>query len=502
VNEPNASWRSKDRLALLVVCLAALTSTPWLTWDFVDPLPGAGDGAIYVLTAQSLLEGDGYRYLGEPFVIRPPGFSLLLAPILAAFGSNLFALNLYVQLLGVLGISLVFGFYRARVGWAVAAALAATVWLNPTFRNLANRILSDVPGLAPLFACLLLSRWARREVGIGRSAVLGLAIGLSSYVRSSIILLAPAIAIARLLREPGSRAGGLRRPLALILPILLVPLLVQLPWSLRNAAAVRVVPAEHTLLYSIPVAMFHRDKGDPASPRITPAGMLERIQVRVPQLLRALNGRLRPNETGPLYPLPALGGLLCCGIVLVRRREPAELFAAGLLVVLVTYFGFAMRLVLPLYVLVLACVALVLRDALAPRLGARAAQGIVAGLLLLLAFGDYRHHEGWNAARVRAAKVEAVTDYLASHVPEDVPIAADFGAHYAVSLGRPVYSLRWSMRRGGTEAARRFLDRYDVGVVVVDEEQHGGKHLVQILTRENGCEARPAPGICIGRTGR
>ena len=36
------------------------------------------DSALYLLTAQSLAEGDGYRYLGEAFFLRPPGFSYAL----------------------------------------------------------------------------------------------------------------------------------------------------------------------------------------------------------------------------------------------------------------------------------------------------------------------------------------------------------------------------------------------------------------------------------------
>lgn len=37
------------------------------------------DSAIYLLTAASLEAGEGYRYLGEPFFLRPPGFSWLLS---------------------------------------------------------------------------------------------------------------------------------------------------------------------------------------------------------------------------------------------------------------------------------------------------------------------------------------------------------------------------------------------------------------------------------------
>ena len=74
-----AAWLSRieNRVALGLLILGLL-SLPFLVRDFTNPVLQNGDGAIYQLTAQSVLDGEGYSYLGEAFSIRPPGFSLLL----------------------------------------------------------------------------------------------------------------------------------------------------------------------------------------------------------------------------------------------------------------------------------------------------------------------------------------------------------------------------------------------------------------------------------------
>ena len=63
-----------------MLVLGALVSLPWTVHEV---LPDRTDAVLYVLTAQSLLEGNGYSYLGEPFEQRPPGFPVLLTPLLA-----------------------------------------------------------------------------------------------------------------------------------------------------------------------------------------------------------------------------------------------------------------------------------------------------------------------------------------------------------------------------------------------------------------------------------
>src|SRR5262245_56873643 len=91
--EPAPGDRAARRaraLAGLVVLAVVLGSLPWKVHPWYEL---TNDGALYLATARSLVEGQGYSYLGQPFRIRPPGFSCLIAPILWLRGTDFQALN-------------------------------------------------------------------------------------------------------------------------------------------------------------------------------------------------------------------------------------------------------------------------------------------------------------------------------------------------------------------------------------------------------------------------
>src|SRR5678816_4448181 len=89
-----AAWLAAGLLALVLALSLPFTVHPWY-----DP---TNDGSMYIATARALLAGQGYSYLGVPFLIRPPGFSCLLAPVLAVRGTDFYALNLLVSACGAL----------------------------------------------------------------------------------------------------------------------------------------------------------------------------------------------------------------------------------------------------------------------------------------------------------------------------------------------------------------------------------------------------------------
>lgn len=184
-----------EQLTFLLFLLVMGVSLGFVVHPWYEPVR---DASIYVSTARSLLAGEGYSYLGVPFITRPPGFPLLLAPVIALFGTNFSALNLYVSLLGAIAAALFYRWMRPRLGWPPALAVALLLWFNPGFRRLSNEIMSDVPGLAAVLACLLVERWASRAPAWRRELALGLAIGLSLHVRSLSALLLPAIVLSRL----------------------------------------------------------------------------------------------------------------------------------------------------------------------------------------------------------------------------------------------------------------------------------------------------------------
>jgi len=73
-----------------------------------DPKPFlGGDNAVYVILAESIVQGKGYRDLhivGEPpHTTYPPGMALLFAPFVAVFGRNLILLKFVIVLVGLAG---------------------------------------------------------------------------------------------------------------------------------------------------------------------------------------------------------------------------------------------------------------------------------------------------------------------------------------------------------------------------------------------------------------
>jgi hypothetical protein len=142
-------------LAAFAVCLFASL------FYFVHPWYDLTvDGSIFIVTARSLAAGEGYTYLGAPFLVRPPGFPLLIAPFVANGGTSFFALNFFMGLIGAAGVMLLFALERPRLGFSLALLTALAVWLNPGYQRLTTQVMSDVPGATLLLLCLVVERWA------------------------------------------------------------------------------------------------------------------------------------------------------------------------------------------------------------------------------------------------------------------------------------------------------------------------------------------------------
>ena len=476
-----------ERISLALLALGMLASLAWSVHPWYDP---TNDGAMYVLTGRAIAEGAGYSMLGQPFTIRPPGFSFLIAPILAWAGDDpFFALNLFVSLFGVLGCVLLYFWARERVGRALAWCLAAALWANPGYQLLCNQPMSDVPGLALLLACLLLERAADRRASWRRDLVLGLAIGAFAYVRSQIVLLAPAILAMRVVRrflpvrrpssdEPRESAESpesVRRWASRLGVLLATVALCQVPWTMRNSAVAPPPPADQTRLYSYSSGMFHEDMGDPSSRRLSTGEILGRIPQRGGQMLSVLASRMSGHPS-PSY--VGVGLLACVLVVLVRRRESAELFVLGSSALVSIYFGFAARLLLPIYALALPAAVLVVRDlvrwcgrraGLAYDGGARAGS-LVAGLALAsLIVHDFDPRQGWRDIEHEHRQLEEIVRRFDARVAPDAVLASHRPWHYAVLMRRPIYSLEFAIRRAGgrVAAAEPLIDKYGIDTVIL-----------------------------------
>lgn len=416
------------------------------------------DASLYLITTQNWLAGSGYSYLGTPFVIRPPGFPALIAPVLAGFGTSFAALNLYVSLWGVAAALLFFLFARERVRAPVAGALAIALWLNPLFRELSTQVMSDVPGLAFFFACLLLERRARRRGSVRGDVWAAVAIGLATWVRSGNLLIAPAVIVSRLWKHGFAAWRSL-------LVYAVLPPLVFAPWWIHTARVDVPEPAVQTFLHSYGTALFHEDVGDPTSRRLDLGDWLERGELRLREVLPGLGGRLSPDREGELWL-----GVLALALVAAlawRRRAPAEGAALLTALVLSLYFAYRPRLLLPVFAVALLAAAELIQFALSRWKGRAWGDGAACALLVAIAAVDFRLPDragiaaGEESLRVAAAAVER--DF-----PESV-VATAQGWQLGVFLpGRDVWSLQRAFLRSGPAGPRSVFREHGIEVCLFD----------------------------------
>jgi hypothetical protein len=487
-----APWSRIQRVGAGTFALALLASLPLLVHPWWDV---RNDSAMYVATARSLAAGEGYRYLGEPFTVRPPGFALLLAPFVGS-ESAFRHLNALVSLFGAAGVFMLFLFQRTRLPWPLALGVSACVWLNPGYQRLCNQVMSDVPAATLLLGCLLIHRWSERAPSLRRELALGAAIGLAAYVRVTLVLLVPAIWAARILRRALGRRGPALRAFAPRRLCLLaaVAFLVQAPWILRDAAVQPSGAVDQTRWYAHWTGLLHEDEGDPESRRLGPGEILQRVPAQSAAIAEGLGSRLHV----PKRELSArvAGAALIAGlvVVLIRRRAAAEFYAAALLCVVAVYADYQDRLVLPVYLLALPAsvdTLLALARRVLPRPAAAATIG--AALVLLIA-ADVSPRRGWDAIERRHRHWVAIAAELQAALPPGAVLATAKGFHLTVYLERPVYSLLFAVWRvGDPEVVEELIERYGIDTVILTPGLRDDAPLVPYFLSRYGEPRRIGP---------
>ena len=117
----------------------------------VDLQPfNAHDSVAYLSRASSLWNGRGY---GETFVdaffpvtLQPPGFSILLAPVVGIFGMNFAVLKLFMLILSGLMAYSCFRFFNYFLSCRKAANRALLLFMaSPVIFGLSHQVLAEVP---------------------------------------------------------------------------------------------------------------------------------------------------------------------------------------------------------------------------------------------------------------------------------------------------------------------------------------------------------------------
>lgn len=499
VHVERAPWTRTERLWLAAFVAGTLASLAWLAHPWFE---WSNDASLYVVTARSIARGEGYSYLGQPFTVRPPGFSALLAPVVALFGTDFRAMNVFVGLFGVAGLVALFAWARPRLGAPLAFVVCAWAWLEPGYRHLCNVVLSDVPGTALLVASLLVERWWRARPSVARGLAFGVLLGASGLVRTMNALLAPAIAVASLASVWSEGARGKELVVRLfrrLAPLAIGVAIVAAPWSLWADAHRPALPVDQNYLYSYSTAMWHVDGADPSSPLRPIAELWERVPARTVQLLSLLGTRMQSPSAGAFELV--LGALILLGTIAiaVRRRESGELFALGAAGMLLVFVAFLDRHALPVWLIasVAATEALVL-VLVRVRVRLTHARAAAAGLLVAFTVADWGPRRDWERIESNHRTMERFCASAAEHLPARARVGSYIGWHDAVFLDRPVWSLMFGQRRDGLAGADRVVEKYALDTLVLSDflaadralAEHYASRAVETVPVEHGVVLR------------
>ena len=339
------------RYLALVSCLVAAGFVLHLV--LLDPTSiWAGDDSQYVMHARNLVAGQPYAdtgYLQNPerFIgptTYPPGFPLLLAPVVAVAGVSRTAIVAFstVCLFGAIWLMvwLVYG----KLSLVSVLSLVVLLGLNPLLWWSQNRPLSELPFLLFVVLALVLAdrseRTAHRRGALVWAALAGLTAGYAILIRQLGIVLIPALVLPTLFR---TRRVSL--PVVILVGMgILVPLVTYAGFDWDSGARIVASGVEAETGYGQLVR-----SGLIAEAAEIPGRVLARLRDYAldAQTLWPLVTSIRAVH----YPLRflALGVLLLGFLVRVRRRfEPLDAFVVLYFAALLPWSFGSSRYLLPL----------------------------------------------------------------------------------------------------------------------------------------------------------
>lgn len=448
-------------LVYAVLCVVLWVESAWRPeWD----------GALYLLTGQAIAAGEGYSYLGQPFFLRPPGLAWMLSLLVTDGGYDFVIVNVVLMAWAAAAVAAVFAAIRPLHGTALALAVAVLTGTCPLFVGSFNFVLAEFPAVALLYGSIgLLHQSAeRRKHWWVRAVAGGAMLAAAGYMRTMVVVLLPGVLLLGARRDKGPQR--LRGALPAAVAVLLL-----LPWLVHagRAAADAPRPSEQLLLFSYSTALLHVDPGDPGSPTLGPRDWMERAGHNAAGIARSLTAAAIVVDQ-PVFRI-AMVALLILGWGLAIRTRPSllEWLAGASMLVLLVYFVFAERLVLPLvpllYLYLLLPFELGARR-LAKRRGRWIAAGpwvIAAGLLvanatrLPAALAPQDHPIGGGTLGDFWQDTRNTAEWITDNTPPDAVILCRQAPHVELLTGRRAYTYRF-LRDDDP------LERYGVDYVVID----------------------------------
>jgi hypothetical protein len=469
---------------LAPLALAGYAACALAVWVEPDWRP-EWDGALYVLTGRSLAEGAGYRYLGEPFTLRPPGLPWLIS-LVSEGPFDAARVNRLVMGFAAASVAAAYVAFARGHGRALALGAAWLAGTSPLVVERFNWVLSEFPFMTLLylgFACT--ARAAAGPRARLAAPLAALALAGAFWMRTVAAVALPGLALLAWMQPTAGRR-------ARILGVLAGTLALCAPWWIWTWA-VGGGASDQLYLAGYATALLRVEPGDPGSAWLSPAAWLARVAGNGVWLLRTLgDATAGAFHAGVGALVAALAG---AGAVRAWRRAPslADAFGAGYAALLLAYFVHDERLVAPLapllYLHLLGGAAWLGKLALrrAPRVPARELAAALAGAALLVSNAvrlpaalDARRaplRTDLGAERTLGARwndVRRVAEWIRGNTPPDAVLLAHDAPLYALLAQRRVYTHRFA-------PGPRLLREYAPDFVVFDRRTRDGQRFAAFV---------------------
>lgn len=233
-------WLIVAGLALLALALHGLYAVDLAPRLYSHRQPGTRMTARYDDAACAILAGEGVLFPARwpsreetSLLARPPGYPLFVAGVYRLLGRSYYAVQLVQGLLLALVPVLVVLLACRLVSFAAAALAGAFAALSPHLGYSTAVLLADglstLPVLLALWILALGRPWAEPGPALRPAVAAGALLGLATWLRPNVILLAPFLGLVLLVLRPGRRALKAAILLAASAGALVAPI------TLRNA---------------------------------------------------------------------------------------------------------------------------------------------------------------------------------------------------------------------------------------------------------------------------
>jgi len=215
--------------ALVIACLGLAGRIALLVLAANRPVgqfSGIGDQVRYITLADSIFQGNGFTYAGQPTALRPPLYPLLLAGAHVVFGSHYLLAMRILQFLIGLALAYVCWQLAEKLFGIEAGVIAGAIALTlPTLVLISTELQTEQ--LAAFLIAVFLFSFAEEIQGKKNGAVaMGVTSGIATLLRFNCAILPVIAAIGCL---------WLRRSLKHAVVVCLVAGLLISPWIVRNA---------------------------------------------------------------------------------------------------------------------------------------------------------------------------------------------------------------------------------------------------------------------------